>query len=682
MKENNKNEFKNAPCLSDKPERLNNYPLADNKFLQLDGRSNKYYLDSETYDASVDGLISAGLIVTGTLLTLSLSVTPLGVGFIVIGTILPLLWPGDGGETDPKNSKVWKDLIADTEVSIDKKIDEYSKAAAVAALDGLGNLLNEYNIAAERWHNDPTNPRETQNVIKRFDAAYNGFVKEMSSFAIKGHELVLLPVYAQAANFHLLLIRDGIIFADDWNLARSSNAGEYYRDRLSYYTKTYIGHCVDWYNKGNEEYERPISRLDQLYKLIKYQRDMTINVLDIISLFSKYNPDIYHVNKQEPKLLPYSELTREIYTDPLNYDNDKFNNMNKKLDLEYQLMRKPHLFTVLRAIDLEFLEKNFDNSSDFQDRPFLLGNHNGYTYINDGYNHFTNNPFDYKKIKWGNVQGAWGIIDDKQRKMIVIPDNFKTFLVKTTRYKVEGLIEEEYLLPALTYKLSMSLTDDDTEKNEQAQLGTTNRPLYEIISEVPPEEGTITYKNYSHILSYMSSYNKEIWLQTSVFAWTHAMVNFENEIVPNNITQIQSVKAYDILDNGKVIKGPGHTGGDLVKLNANATMKFAVNFLSPQEHNIRLRYYNIRLRYAARYDTAIRLLMKYDSYPGVQINAEQVLRSTFSNSDEENLKYEDFRYELIPCEINGKYTERTIFEICCKTQSVIIDKIEFIPVKE
>ncbi|WP_251862454.1 insecticidal delta-endotoxin Cry8Ea1 family protein [Clostridium sp. Marseille-Q2269] len=668
MKENNENKFKSTPYLPDKPKKLNGYPLAKNKILQLDGSGNKYYLDSETYAGGAKEWASAGLIVTGTILTLpTLALAGTGVGLIVVGTLLPLLWPGDGEETDPKNLKVWKDLMEATEVLIDKKIDAYSKAAAVAALGGLGNLLNEYNIAFERWHNDTNNPRETQNVIKRFDAAYNGFVKEMSSFAIKGHELTLLPVYAQAANLHLLLIRDGIIFADDWNLARSSNAGEYYRDRLSYYTKTYIGHCVDWYNEGNEEYERPISRLDQLYKLIKYQREMTINVLDIISLFSNYNPDIYPVKQKQPKLLPYSELTREIYTDPLNYDNYQFNNMNEKLDLEYQLMRKPHLFTILRAIDLEFLGKNFDNSSDFKDRPFLLGNHNGYTYINDGYNHFANNPFDYKKIKWGNVQGAWGIIDGKQREMILIPDDFKTFLVKTTRYKEEGLIEEGDLV-ALTYKLSMSLTDDVTENNEQAQLGTTNRPLYEIISEVPPKEGTITYENYSHILSYMSSYNKEIWLQTSVFAWTHAMVNFENEIEEDVITQIKAVKSYKIVDDGKVIKGPGHTGGDLVKLNQYATMFFAVKFNSDKK-------YAIRLRYAAHNNTTVELVLPDNS----RIAGDLV--STFSHSDEESLKYEDFNYAAMPYIIKGNSSSRTVFAIYCKKESIIIDKIEFIPIK-
>jgi hypothetical protein len=44
------------------------------------------------------------------------------------------------------------------------------------------------------------------------------FISGICDFAVEGHEATLLPLFAQAANLHLLVLREGIINAENYSV--------------------------------------------------------------------------------------------------------------------------------------------------------------------------------------------------------------------------------------------------------------------------------------------------------------------------------------------------------------------------------------------------------------------------------------------------------------------------------
>ncbi|KAB2419679.1 MULTISPECIES: delta endotoxin C-terminal domain-containing protein [Bacillus cereus group] len=149
-----------------------------------------------------------------------------------------------------------------------------------------------------------------------------------------------------------------------------------------------------------------------------------------------------------------------------------------------------------------------------------------------------------------------------------------------------------------------------------------------------------------------------------IHGWTHRSLTRENIIVPNNITQIPAVKT-SFYSNCTVVSGPGSTGGDLVKLNANGRFDIQVQFQPPQTN------YRIRLRYAAVSTSSINITFSGAAHPST-------LPSTTSSLN--NLQYEHFGYfNVVGTFIPSLGNMLSIINISSNS-NVVIDKIEFIPV--
>jgi hypothetical protein len=118
-----------------------------------------------------------------------------------LGALVTIFWPSS--ERD-----VWAEIAGRVEALVDEKISELVWQETVNTLTGLQAVLDDY-LGAVEW-NDPS-------IISiKWNVANGLFIHDRPIFQSKGHELLLLPLFAQFANLHLFLFRDGVKFGATW----------------------------------------------------------------------------------------------------------------------------------------------------------------------------------------------------------------------------------------------------------------------------------------------------------------------------------------------------------------------------------------------------------------------------------------------------------------------------------
>lgn len=141
-------------------------------------------------------------------------------------------------------------------------------------------------------------------VRTRFEDLYSAISPSMERFSVPGYKILLLPVYTQAANLHLVMAQDAERYGIQWEMTQQT-IDFYYKEQREKAVK-YAGYCVKWYKEGLDSLKK--SSAGDWIKYNRYRREMTLSVLDYVALFSAYDLRIYPI-----KTTP--QLTREIYTD-------------------------------------------------------------------------------------------------------------------------------------------------------------------------------------------------------------------------------------------------------------------------------------------------------------------------------------------------------------------------------
>ncbi|MGG1153052.1 delta endotoxin C-terminal domain-containing protein, partial [Bacillus wiedmannii] len=216
------------------------------------------------------------------------------------------------------------------------------------------------------------------------------------------------------------------------------------------------------------------------------------------------------------------------------------------------------------------------------------------------------------------------------------------------------------------------------EKNPFWAAGPLTRIYYpsERANYIP--EHRLSWVTYEPIRS-NSPYGWTEYTQLGALAlgWTHESVDPKNTMEVDKITRIPAVKAYDIGASGpgQVIKGPGSTGGDLVSLSYNTSMK--VRLTTP--YTTQKKTYRVRIRYASTGNT--QMYVKRESTTTSPIAQTFNVPQTYSGGA---LTYQTFKYfDTITISTSSGITPNDLaFEITIQNQSnttLIIDQIEFIP---
>lgn len=158
---------------------------------------------------------------------------------------------------------------------------------------------------------------------------------------MSGEEVPLLPIYAQAANLHLLLLRDASIFGKEWGLS-SSEISTFYNRQVER-AGDYSDHCVKWYSTGLNNLRG--TNAESWVRYNQFRRDMTLMVLDLVALFPSYDTQMYPIKTT-------AQLTREVYTDAIGtvHPHPSFtsttwynNNAPSFSAIEAAVVRNPHL---------------------------------------------------------------------------------------------------------------------------------------------------------------------------------------------------------------------------------------------------------------------------------------------------------------------------------------------------
>lgn len=600
--------------------------------------------------ANVGAAISTTLSVTEATLTGS-SATGRSVAAAAgagIAKIFKLLWKQQQKQTQ------WTEFMDAVEYLVEQKIDNAIKGTAIARLEGIEIDLASYQKTADQWNNNPDDEAAKNRILDSFRDTERFIDREMPSFSIKGFEVTLLTVYTQAANLHLLLLQDAVNFGKGWGMS-PIEIEDFYQKFL---TKTvdYTDYCVNIYHAGLQKTKNLIGKQNpkdyNKYPYLNpygglvgeghyygqvldwnvmndYRRDMTLMVLDIVSIWPTYNPRQY-TNPNGTKM----ELSREVYSTAYGKVGAEWENWEV---IETTFVRPPHLVTWLKNLAFYIRTNYRSNNTKYYDQFNGIMNTLKYTEssntFEDGFPPLS--PPNERTTK--NVPGA--SINGINVTLGYVP-------LKFDLYTASG-------------RFSIG----------EVTTGASQRQLYNVSETI--DSHRLCYAN--GIANDFSGYYGYRGLGSWGFGWLHNSLTPENTISADQITQIPAVKAYDIGDRdpGQVIKGPGSTGGDLVSLPPGGQGARLKMRLTPSVSN---QNYIVRVRYASNSNG--RLLAQKWIPSGSNRDSYVDVSATFSSGN--LLTYNSFQYVNTLVE---RFNENGV-EIIIQnkgTSTLIIDKIEFIP---
>ncbi|MEB9738800.1 insecticidal delta-endotoxin Cry8Ea1 family protein [Bacillus thuringiensis] len=554
------------------------------------------------------------------------------------------------GELWPKGKSQWEIFMEHVEELIDQKISTYARNIALADLKGLGDALAVYHESLESWIKNRNNARATSVVKSQYIALELLFVQKLPSFAVSGEEVPLLPIYAQAANLHLLLLRDASVFGKEWGLSNSQISTFY--NRQVERTSDYSDHCVKWYSTGLNNLRG--TNAESWVRYNQFRKDMTLMVLDLIALFPSYDTLVYPIKTT-------SQLTREVYTDAIGtvHPNASFasttwynNNAPSFSAIESAVVRNPHLLDFLEQVTIYSLLSRWSNTQ----------------YMNMWGGH---------RLEFRTIGGVLNTSTQGSTNTSINP----VTLPFTSRdvYRTESLAGLNLFLtqpvngvPRVDFHwkfATLPIASDNFYYPGYAGIGTQ---LQDSENELPPETtGQPNYESYSHRLSHIGLISAS-HVKALVYSWTHRSADRTNTIEPNSITQIPLVKAFNLSSGAAVVRGPGFTGGDILRRTNTGTFgDIRVNINPPFAQR-----YRVRIRYASTTDLQFH----------TSINGRAINQGNFSATMNrgEDLEYRTFRTVGFTTPFSFSDVQSTFTIGAWNFSSgndVYIDRIEFVPVE-
>lgn len=592
--------------------------------------------------------------------------------------------------------KIWNDLIEHTKQLINDAITTDAINRAKSIVDGLNNLITDYNSKLDAWNAGPKTRDLNSDMRQKFISTNTEFLSTIPQLQQLGHQVSFLPLFAIAANYHLLLLRDVSVYGKKWGIS-DEFIKDYYEGPQGQLNKTreYIDYAVRVYKEGLDKAKKiPNSNSLNWERYNQYRTDMTLTVLDIIALFPTYDNHKYNKSTKV-------ELSREVYTGMISYITNPFTtnpsvgqgfqgySQNDFDKIETALIRKAHLFTWLSQIT------RFSYSQYAQSR-FITAVQNKYHYTLS--NTIITGPTHGVRYS-GDTSSSIDLTTKKDiysTKSSILPletyDHLKELQLGTARYF--GVTSHTHsITDKTTSNRAEQLLGDDIWQNENISNKIATGPT-SITSEIPYKDGVPpTANNYSHRLSYISAYATDCgaikgvrgdgcYRTPHLCAWTHVSADSENTIATDKITQISAVKAYELL-SAEVVTNTYHTGGDIIKLPAPLVVSpWDSKSMDSSYLNISVKVpankkYNIRLHYASTGNNS--LLINY-SGQNKTISLDKTMNSENDLYKYDSFKYLDLNFTITGNGYNSNMKLSTSWEGLLTNDFIFINKIEFIPV--
>ncbi|ALL11871.1 pesticidal protein [Bacillus thuringiensis] len=644
-----------------------NYPLANNPNTPFQNINYKDFLNMNEeiapYASSKDVIFS------------SMNIIRTFMGFAGHGTaggivalfteVLRLLWPN-------KQDELWESFMKEVEKLIEQEITDAVVSKALAELEGLRNALQGYTDALEAWQNNRSDKLKQLLVYDRFVSTENLFKFAMPSFRVGGFEVPLLTVYAQAANLHLLLLKNSELFGAEWGM-QQYEIDLFYNEQKDYVVE-YTDHCVKWYTEGLNRLKNASGVKGKVWEEYnRFRREMTIMVLDLLPLFPIYDVRTYPTET-------VTELTRQIFTDPIGLRGineskypDWYGAASDSFSLiENRAVPQPSLFQWLTEFKVytKYVEPN--------DKLTILAGHSVTTQYTSYYKKST---FTYGDTSSANSSRTFDLLakDVYQVDSVAAASKSATWYLAVPEMRLysintNNILSEDY------FSLSTNIPSSKMRRmysSEELPIGISDTPIYGDLEE------------YSHRLSFISEIMHNSGSVTGsnnikgiipVLGWTHTSVSPENYIHRDKISQLYAVKAYTT-SNVSVVGGPGFLGGNIIKGNNDpASYTGSVSWAIRLDGSTVSRF-RLRIPYAAETDGTFSITVRDDLGP---FTIKKDFIATMKPGDP--LSYGKFEYLEFEqtMSLNNKHGQFFVHteNLKDRNSSVYWNRVEIIPVDE
>jgi hypothetical protein len=142
---------------------------------------------------------------------------------------------------------VWSEITDQVEAFIDERISDLVYQQVQEDLEGLKNNLDEYLWAVQ-------NSQIQTYISEKYNVALGDFLQQLPHFQSKGYELLLLPLFAQFANMHLTLLRDGALYGNSWGWTEEIQ--QHTREQIVDTIGSYIEYTETIYNQGLQDTQK------------------------------------------------------------------------------------------------------------------------------------------------------------------------------------------------------------------------------------------------------------------------------------------------------------------------------------------------------------------------------------------------------------------------------------------
>jgi hypothetical protein len=225
------------------------------------------------------------------------------VGFLLSG-LVDIFWPD--GQND-----VWNSIESRVEALINQKLSDYVYAQTQSALTGLKNALELYNEYARPGHTG-------QETAAHWAATETVFVDQIPILRTAGYERLQLPLWTQAANMHLGLLREGVLSGKDWGWNQADTDTAYTDLKKAIADYTAWAPRIFGFGMASALGPADYHRCQPFRSGNDYRSQMIPAVLDMAARWPYFDPIAYPPPVPAEKLY----LDREIYTDPVGTADD------------------------------------------------------------------------------------------------------------------------------------------------------------------------------------------------------------------------------------------------------------------------------------------------------------------------------------------------------------------------
>lgn len=231
----------------------------------------------------------------------------------LVGSIVGVLWPASG-------ESVWSQIENQVEQLVEQEISQTVYGLVQGNLQGLQNNVNDYLNTIQQPNPNP------DTISQKWNVANGNFELYLPNFQYnengQDYRLLLLPLFAQFANLHLSLLRDGVLFgkADmHWQDSDVNLAYKQLTDNGNGSNPGNIG-ITPYTNYANQIYQMGLQNVinntpvdgthnQPFLAANTYARQMTLSVLDYVNLWPYFDAEKY------PNAVSVY-LNREIFSDP------------------------------------------------------------------------------------------------------------------------------------------------------------------------------------------------------------------------------------------------------------------------------------------------------------------------------------------------------------------------------